>query len=173
VLCREIIFPVILVWCLDTSASYRNNLYRTRTQNSFRGCDLCSCNLLTEATWFLPPFFYRHYVQNYTSHLQRDPNLEQTFVAVAFVHLIHSQKTTGFCPGIVLLSCLVSNLHKPSSQGQHFGASDLVPLTSSSKQTTLVWCRPSFILRFRATGKYRYSNPGHWFWVLVFSGCKK
>jgi hypothetical protein len=94
-----------------------------RTQGSFRGCNLCLCNILFE--------------------------------------------TNKFVPGAVLLSCLVSELQKPSSSGIELSTasrySDLRFFNFLFDATALVFspffCRGSF-LSYRNRPR-RESNSGH------------
>jgi hypothetical protein len=99
------LLPEILSWAssLDT---YRwilqkkivpkpNTFTETRTQDSYRVCDLSSCNLLAETNNFvLCAVLVSCLVSELQKHLHRESNSEQFFGVVGFVYVIFSSKET-------------------------------------------------------------------------------
>jgi hypothetical protein len=99
------------------------------------------------------PFFYHAKFPSYRNILTRTGTQDRfTSCGLCFCNLL--TETNNFSLRADLLSCLVSKLQKPSSLGLEprtvFGVVAIIPIISSSKQTTLVLA--PFCYRFRATG---------------------
>jgi hypothetical protein len=103
-----------LVFSIQKSNSRQNS----NSEHLFLNCGLFSCNILIETCYFDLIFVLLSFVSKVqeTSLLVLEPG---TVFPICNVCSCNLAERNNFCPGVILLSCLVSEL-KNSNPGQFF-----------------------------------------------------